>query len=78
MKTIPKLAEDKTFMWTQVKVENRNSGDSEKSGEDSSKDSQMNETTIRKRLHNMCYRPRRVVIPFLDGKADMSLFTFLR
>ena len=61
-------------MWTQVKVENRNSGDSEKSGEDST----MNETTIRKRLHNMCYRPRRIVIPFLDGKADMSLFTFLR
>mmetsp|Transcript_25743 Transcript_25743/g.34396 ORF Transcript_25743/g.34396 Transcript_25743/m.34396 type:complete len:141 (-) Transcript_25743:2950-3372(-) len=71
--TVPKLAEDKTFMLTNMKVENRNSGDS-----DSKLDPQLNEASIRKRLHNMCFRPRRTIIPFLDGEKDMSLFSFLK
>mmetsp|Transcript_8627 Transcript_8627/g.10653 ORF Transcript_8627/g.10653 Transcript_8627/m.10653 type:complete len:178 (-) Transcript_8627:2711-3244(-) len=56
-----------------MKVENYNSGDS-----DSKLDPQLNEASIRKRLHNMCFRPRRTIIPFLDGEKDMSLFSFLK
>ena len=37
-----------------------------------------NEAELRKKLKNMCSRPQRTIIPFLDEKKDMSLFTFLR
>ena len=37
-----------------------------------------NEAELRKRLKNMCSRPKRTIIPFLDEEKDMSLFTFLK
>ena len=55
------------------KVENRNSAES-----DSSRDPQMTEGQIKKKLHTMCYRPRRLVKTFLNDEQDMSLFTFLK
>ena len=37
-----------------------------------------NEAELRKKLKNMCSRPKRTIIPFLAEEKDMSLFTFLR
>ena len=38
----------------------------------------MNEGVLRKKLKQMCTRPKRTIIQFLDEEKDMSLFTFLR
>ena len=38
----------------------------------------MNEGSLRKKLKQMCTRPKRTIIQFLDDEKDMSLFTFLR
>ena len=70
------------------KDSNRNSGDSERLESSNSQPNSptnkttnrgvMNEGVLRKKLKQMCARPKRTIIQFLDDEKDMSLFTFLR
>ena len=56
----------------------RNSLDSDNGGSTRSSQDVITEAHLRKKLPHMCFRPRRVIKPFLDEKHDMSLFKFLK
>ena len=38
----------------------------------------MNEANLRKKLKNMCFRPRRHIIKFYDKQSDKSLHTMIK
>ena len=59
-----------------VGQKNRISGESDSSQKGNNEE--MKEGELRKKLKNMCTRPKRSIIPFLNEKSDVSLFTFLK